>query len=284
MQTVYKNKVGEILNVNLIKEQYFSYMLRNEIAKYHGCSWQQIDKIIRDFKWYRKFKPKYLTNEKYFKKINTESKAYFFGLMLADGSISKDEKTLKISLQEKDLHILEKFKTELESNSPIIFTKVKNPNHSNYYTLSIYSKKLCADLVKLGCINNKSKYLEWNINVIPKKLINHFIRGYFDGDGCFSYRLYKQKHLKSVINFTSTENFCIGLKNLIKDYFSYNMYMSCRNKKTKSNNRTVEINGNKQVTSLLNWLYKDASIFLNRKKEKVDSFLVSYKNFKYKTV
>lgn len=273
----FKNKNGDILNIQEIKKQYFSYSLRKDIAKINNCSWQQIDKIIRTLKWKRLHKPKYNLNENFFDVVDSESKAYFLGLLLADGSISKNNRVLKISLQENDKHILETFKNQIKSNSPLFFTKSKNKKHSNYYTLTLYSKKICEDLIKLGCVNNKSKYLKWNVSDIPNEIQNHFIRGYFDGDGCFSYRFHKKKYLKSVVNFTSTKDFCIGLQILIKELFSYNSYMSTRHKNNKSNNRTIEITGNIQVFNLLNWVYKNSTIFLLRKRKKVEEFMNMYK-------
>ena len=53
--------------------------------------------------------PKYVNHE-YFNEINTERKAYFLGLLIADGNISENkgnrQKTLAISLQESDSYIL----------------------------------------------------------------------------------------------------------------------------------------------------------------------------------
>ena len=44
------------------------------------------------------------------------------------------------------------------------------------------------DLIKQGCVPRKSLILTFpNTNQVPENLINHFIRGYFDGDGSISY-------------------------------------------------------------------------------------------------
>ena len=44
------------------------------------------------------------------------------------------------------------------------------------YRLACYSKKSYTDLINKGCGINKS--------LILKFPVSHFIRGYFDGDGC----------------------------------------------------------------------------------------------------
>jgi len=61
--------------------------------------------------------------------------------------------------------------------------KIKNETSGNSrcVKVSINSKKIVSDLINLGCTNNKSKTI--TMPKIPDNLIDHFIRGYFDGDG-----------------------------------------------------------------------------------------------------
>ena len=60
------------------------------------------------------------------------------------------------------------------------------------------------DLIKQGCVPNKSLILTFpNKYQVPKNLINHFIRGYFDGDG--SIYEYSKTHAGS-ISFIGTES------------------------------------------------------------------------------
>lgn len=275
MQTIFKNKKGKILNLDLIKNDYFSYIKRNDIAIKYDCSWQQIDKIIKILNWKRPFKSKYHLNELYFDIIDSEDKAYFLGLLMADGCVS-DKNTVTITLKESDKHILDELISKLETNSPLKFIKNKKKNQSNYYSVTFYSRKLCKSLIKLGCVPRKTHLLKWDVSFVNKKLINHFVRGYFDGDGCISYRLHKGKYLKSTVNFTSSKHFCEGLSTLIKQKFNYNMYMSTRH--TNSNTKTVELSGNIQNKKIINWLYKNATIFLKRKREKSESFLKIYES------
>lgn len=55
------------------------------------------------------------------------------------------------------------------------------------------SKHLWEILNKYGCTPSKSLILKFPDESIfeSKDLIRHFIRGYFDGDGCISYNRYK---------------------------------------------------------------------------------------------
>lgn len=88
-----------------------------------------------------------------------------------------------MTLKKDDLDHIEKFKTFMKSDHKISFRE-----HQQAYRFSIYSTELAADLIKLGCFQNKSLILEFPTEKqVPRELIHHFMRGYFDGDGCISY-------------------------------------------------------------------------------------------------
>ena len=57
------------------------------------------------------------------------------------------------------------------------------------------------DLIKQGCVPNKSLILTFpNKHQVPKNLINHFIRGYFDGDGSISYGIQERYSVRKKQN------------------------------------------------------------------------------------
>lgn len=122
-------------------------------------------------------------NEDYFEKIDSEDKAYFLGLIYADGCVFRN--CLKISLQEEDGYILGVLKDKLNYGGAISKVNPKiETSHKPQSSLQIGSKKLVSDLNKLGCIARKSLVLEFPTNKqVPRHLIFHFIRGCFDGDG-----------------------------------------------------------------------------------------------------
>jgi hypothetical protein len=123
---------------------------------------------------------KYDVNELFFKNINSKEKAYFLGLMYADGSIS--DRSIIISLQERDCNILEKFKKIIGYTGPLRYVNKKNKKWQNHKILCIYSRELVKDLTLLGCGKRKTYNLKFP--KINKQYYSHFIRGVFDGDGC----------------------------------------------------------------------------------------------------
>ena len=83
-------------------------------------------------------------NHYYFKEIDTHRKAYFLGLLLADGNVTNN--TVTISLQERDKHILESFKKELNYSGKLYFVKKRKKHHSNQNCFSFTSKILVTHL------------------------------------------------------------------------------------------------------------------------------------------
>lgn len=66
-----------------------------------------------------------------------------------------------------------------------IYSSIQNSNNKDKSTVNFSSLSLCKDLTKLGAKRNKSLTLEFpSDEIVPKKYKHHFIRGYFDGDGC----------------------------------------------------------------------------------------------------
>ena len=152
----------------------------------------------------------YTFNHNFFNIIDTEAKAYFLGLLLADGCIHKED--IIIGLQTRDRHILETFLKRIDGNNQIKDRIVKggflSKQGSQVSTLSLYSTDtMVMNLKDLGLGERKT----YNIT-LPKLAINlekHFWRGVFDGDGTIVCNKTKRRiyvgicgHLNTVTAFT----------------------------------------------------------------------------------
>lgn len=106
--------------------------------------------------------------------------AYAVGLLATDGNLSKDGR--HIDLTSKDIEQLENFKTCLEIDNKIGF---KSSGYSKlmYPRVQFGDVKLYRWLEKIGLHPNKSKTI--GAIKIPGKYFFDFLRGSFDGDGCF---------------------------------------------------------------------------------------------------
>ena len=135
-----------------------------------------------------------------FSKIETELQAYLLGFYAADGNINEKRKTFRIHLQKQDSELVYLYK-DIISPDARTFTVEEHKttgrngqevNAHESFGVDITSAKLCTDLVNLGIGYNKS-YSDLHIPEMPESLIRHFIRGYFDGDGCITIWLSKEK-------------------------------------------------------------------------------------------
>ena len=207
-------------------------------------------------------------NEDYFSIIDCEAKAYFLGLLFADGYNNESTYQINIVLQEKDVDILLAFKKELGYGGELKYRDNTNKGRQNTYRLTLYSKKMSQDLTTKGCTKAKSLVLVFpSGDIVPKFLVRHFIRGYFDGDGCiYNHKSKRQKDSKAV-SFVGTLAFLTSLQD--------RLMLECDLKTTKLAKHpkvyALHYDGNKQVPRIFNYLYKDASFFFERKHLKFKS-------------
>ena len=173
--------------LELLKKEYVSSKITlREICKKHNISREYASKILKEQGI--SLRKKISSDDTLFEKIDTEEKAYWLGFLYADGNVYYNEKRvsyrIELGLAEKDLNHLEKFKKFLNCTN-----EIKYRQNIKAYRIMIGSKKMCNDLIKLGCVPNKSLILTFPTeDQVPLELQRHFIRGYFDGDGCITYR------------------------------------------------------------------------------------------------
>lgn len=244
-------------------------MLLKDVCKKYNLSNATIYKYMKshNIEYKNEHGRKNKFNQDYFESIDTEHKAYWLGFIYADGTVfntgSGNTKTnrLQINISNKDVELLIAFCNDIEYDK----TKIKTYEPKGTYStnlmsrLAINSIKLCSDLAKWGVHPNKTGTLT-NLPNISKELMPHFIRGFFDGDGCI----------------TTGPQF-----SLIGDYnFLYNIQTvlieSCKVNRTKLlnyPNKNVDIydlvyGGKNNCKKIYPYLYTNATIFLKRKHDK----------------
>jgi hypothetical protein len=215
----------------------------------------------------RESKLKYHYNEHYFDNIDSTDKAYFLGLIYADGCNIGNG--LVVALQERDKSILEKFIKYVEFKGDLRFIPTRCINQQNQFKISLIGKYLSDSLILRGCPSKKSLILRFpGYEIIPNSYMSHFIRGYFDGDGC----VYQGKNNSSKgVNFVGTDHF---ISNLIIQ-LNNDCNLSLKLPKI-SNNHTAQVTWGalEDVKTLYNYLYKDKKdLFIERKWEKFNKIL-----------
>lgn len=210
-------------------------------------------------------------NNTFFDTINTESKAYYLGLLFADGSIKSKSNRIELKLIEQDKDILSKFSNLILGQERLNYIEYKKypyacKNANNLYTFCVSNKSIKDALIKLGCTPNKSLTLKFPQN-IPNELLKHFIRGYFDGDGCITYASLKN-HKDFYTAIVSTNDFCVSLQNIILNVLDIKSGIIRGSGKKNTITKKLYIGGNRQVLKFMSWLYSDATYFLQRKYNK----------------
>lgn len=192
-------------------------------------------------------------NEFFFKEINDEKQAYWLGLLFADGYHNKN--SLVLSLKEEDLEHLYLFRSDIESSHKI--TSCISGHGSKIKRISISSVKICNDLDAIGCTQAKSRTIKYpNIH---KNLQQHFIRGVSDGDGCFG--LNKNKRVKRAYWKWHIYSLSFQFLDSIKKCLVENGIGATRN------NNVVSVCGKNNLSNLYDFLYRNSSRSLKRKKD-----------------
>lgn len=234
-----------------------------------------------------------MINHFYFSNIDTEIKAYMLGFIYADGCVIAPSNynnkpragRLSISIQISDEYIIDRLSNDLRGKPGVVRytpSQIKN-SEQKQKILNVSSAQIYSDLVKLGCYPNKTKVGMLFPN-LEDKLIPHFIRGFFDGDGCLTVDYPKssyisrtgnavkaRKPIRGRITFTSTDK--TFLDTLLKHIPTSGYYYSSKQRTQIVN--MLHIERQKDVVNVLNYMYQNSSIHLKRKEEKMNMLISS---------
>ena len=177
------------------------------IGKTNLLRFLQKHNLSKGKKQYKKY------NRSIFHNLDTEEKMYWFGFIMADGCVLDDdthkEYKFYMNLAKKDENHLRKFIDFMGAEQTLLKERLHKKNDKYFPAVSIQftSKELVKDLVSHGCVHRKTYYgflNEDDFKDIDKSLIMAFIRGYIDGDGCFSksdYQVFIVAYKKELIDF-----------------------------------------------------------------------------------
>jgi hypothetical protein len=269
------------LDYQAVIEDYQSGLSTVKLAKKYNCCSSTIRNLLikngctrRNNRYYR---TKWNFNHDFFGVIDTERKAYWLGFMYADGNIRMHGNQPIIQFRLYDKEMIEKFIDDINGNMPIKWytsSGCKMP----YYGVYLTSQKMFDDLCHLGCVPNKSLILKFpSMKQVPMKFMNHFIRGYFDGDG--SVHILNKKFIKNPVSnpiiaikhklevsFSGTKEFLY--------YLSYFLGFVSIKKENRRASNTYYCNtiNNETVKWIYKFMYQDASVYLKRKKDVFDNY------------
>jgi hypothetical protein len=260
-------KLTEIDCENICNDYLLGLSYNSLSKKYNICTWS-IGNVLKKKNIKSRIR-KHNCNENYFEKINSNEKAYWLGLLFADGYVRKRKQSngrhkqggiMGISLKNGDEYLLEKLIIDLESTYKLR-KQIKDEFLS--YKLEVNSSKMVDDLINLGCVPNKSlKLLPPNLS---DEFISHFIRGYFDGDG--SIGKYDGRLKFSLLGTNE-------LLTWILNYFKNKGVKTTPKISKRKNIYTFQVNSTSDIELIQNILYTSCNdYYLKRKKEKFKEYV-----------
>ena len=196
----------------------------------------------------------------YFDNIDTPEKAYWLGFIVADGCIKTGSRTkiVSIDIGERDEEHLHKFAIALGSTPNEMLNYSIHPDTSN----TLVHIQLCGDyfyqaLYSLGLRERKSGkevYIETDFD-------RDFIRGIFDGDG----------YIRQVggIGLVGSRDLLLAVQQKLLYYLGIKPLGLYEHGKIFK----ICYYAKQDYLSILEWLYTDASVSLQRKHELANKLL-----------
>ncbi len=196
---------------------------------------------------------RYTVDHNFFDTISTEAKAYWLGFLTADGCVSCNN--IILGLHTIDLDHIYKFAAALCCKYPITF-KEDSRNGSPFASININSEQLVKALACLGVGEHKSLTVQ-PCQRVPDHFLRHYWRGIMDGDGSISYnKADKSWHVRLFGNEAIVRGFCNFLSQFV------NSKATVRRHKTIFE---IQYVGNRLASAILQVLYANATIYLDRK-------------------
>lgn len=217
---------------------------------------------------------KYTYNETFFEKIDTEEKAYFLGLLYADGCNKTNRGTITLFLNEDDFSLINELSIII-GNKPIT-KEIGRGNRGIQYGICIHNKKMSKDLELLGVVRAKTFKLTFPTEEqVPSVYHSHFIRGYFDGDGHIGFSKNLKNYYKDKISLTGTQNLLKGIEEILSKLNVHSSWYA-RHPERNHNITSITISGRLQVIKVMNYLYSNSKIKMERKYKKFKEILNRY--------
>lgn len=204
----------------------------------------------------------YKCNPYIFDNLDNELSAYLHGFTYADGYINAS-KTLSFNISAKDKDHLEKIKQALQSEAPIRI--VPNLGYGGEIaTISITERYLVKRLQETGIVKGRP-YPELTMSSIPDSTFNHWLRGFFDGDG--------SAKKSPCINFCGDYKLLLLIRNRLSQLCEVNPNLAITKHVTKPL-YYIDYSGRLMALKVASVLYKNATIWLERKRNVVNNWPV----------
>ena len=282
--------LSSVLTEDVLKNSYIELGSLNAVSRKFNVDTGTIKRYMTKFGLEYKPQVRHNCDHDFFSRENEES-FYVAGFLAADGCVKKTKNSsnnfryeIQLSLAKKDETHVKLIKDLLKAENPInnffIENSKNNPKWNDTWSsgFTITSEKMFKDLEKFNIVPKKSLIYTFPSWIIDHPLCHHFMRGYNDGDGSFyigklkGNRTVKQVHfsLRGTVEFLETYKYILENKcNIHKKSVRINSKIGM-----------LEYGGNNIVGNIVDYLYKDANFYLQRK---YDIAMLTKNNLHYTT-
>lgn len=233
------------------------------VAKQFNLCTTTVSRILADLPKYTKarmFNPD--LDEHFFQHINSDIKAYFLGLIIADGNVfvsttDNRQASISITLDLEDEYLLNAFKNAVKTNTSV------GHDGRGCGQIAVRSDIMAAELAQYGVVPRKSD--KTYLPHIDKQYMGGLLRGIFDGDGSIV-----AKPEPNSTRFVHRIAFC-GTHQLMQDIYDYmtqNYLMEMQRTVYDYKDRQLSelhFNCMNDIYLLGELMYQDATVFMKRK-------------------
>ena len=217
----------------------------------------------------------------------TEQAYYWAGFIAADGSVNKNSLTINITATDED-H-LRQFKKDIQASQEVSLRPARDVKFRDRI---IKSKE--SVVINITSQQNV-KVLREKFNIVPAKsliysvpekllsspLIKHFMRGLIDGDGSWFYS--NETHGPKIrLNICGTKNVC---ESMHKVFFNNQLITNdCYPHQGSGNYWKLVFQSDHNLIKIRDFLYRDATVFLQRKFEVASRIESCIKKYPYQPI
>ncbi len=253
-----KTKITKQIENNII-DNYLSGKSIRDVAKLLGISFPIVLRILNKNKvkrrkteaLYNRWESKQRVPNEFTFNTLSPSKAFLLGLIMGDGSVTKNGFT--IGLHEQDIDLTQKI-------NAIFDNRLHVGVRGNMNCIQANSQRLYKELVQNFNIgSNKIDHMEWPSN-IPKKYLPHLCSGLIATDGCICYHKDKKTKILTVSFSSISKKLVEGLRTYLAQQIGFdpNKYVYKTKNGGKRQLYTFIVHGTKAV-SICKFLYSKTS-------------------------
>jgi transposase-like protein len=254
--------------IRLYDEELYSI---EEISKHLQLPYSTVGKHISIYSKTVRGRPRLTKDHHFFDNINSEKKAYWLGLIVADGYVHRSG--IKIYASRQDRGHIKKLADILGVYIQDFERRTPKGNISKMSALEFRSTNTAEVLSSMGLSHDKAHdpQLAMVFEAISPELLNHFVRGVFDGDGHLTV-FFDRGYKRVTLGFTGNTKFIERLRDCIVDKTKVRSNKVVRIKKSQFS-AALHWGSKEDVYAILNWMYDQATITLPRKYEKAKNVL-----------